>query len=189
MDKQGVKSYNKGYVRISKKACMRDIGMKKFKFDYDKAFLEYKYFAGERMSRKEWKKMGKFEKCNSYCEWEELVICENRQKTEEELHEFDHYLDNCISMINPQENLYTILCSVVFTAIITFFCDHINDFDNLVIKNHWVISLMLSIIFFSIVIVIMGVIMFNVMLSLWSTDAELTFLKGYRNIIRRMLEK
>ena len=50
MGKQGVKSYNKGYVRISKKACMRDIGMKKFKFDYDKAFLEYKYFAGERQS-------------------------------------------------------------------------------------------------------------------------------------------
>ena len=45
---------NMQYIRINRKACIRDIGEKKFDFDYNKELIEYKYMSGESMSRKDW---------------------------------------------------------------------------------------------------------------------------------------
>lgn len=39
---------------------------------------------------------------------------ENKEKTKIQLTEFEHYLDNKISMLKPQKNVYTILCSAAF---------------------------------------------------------------------------
>lgn len=103
MGKQDMKKYNMDYVRISKSPCMNEIGKKKYGFDYDKALLEYKYFVGEKMSRKEWKKLKDCKKCNSYFEWEKSVMNENKEKTKIQLTEFEHYLDNKISMLKPQK--------------------------------------------------------------------------------------
>ena len=85
------------------------------------------------MSRKEWKKLKDCKKCNSYFEWEKSVVNENKEKTKIQLAEFEHYLDNKISMLKPQENVYTILCSVLLGAIVTLLCDvdNINDYFNL----------------------------------------------------------
>lgn len=190
MGKQDMKKYNMDYVRISKSPCMNEIGKKKYGFDYDKALLEYKYFVGEKMSRKEWKKLKDCKKCNSYFEWEKSVMNENKEKTKIQLTEFEHYLDNKISMLKPQKNVYTILCSVLLGAIVTLLCDvdNINDYFNL--GNNYPFALFIvKIIIFPFLIIFAVRIMYKVMLPLWSTNTESTFLNEYRKIIKRMLDK
>ena len=173
MGKQDMKKYNMDYVRISKSPCMNEIGKKKYGFDYDKALLEYKYFVGEKMSRKE---------------WEKSVMNENKEKTKIQLTEFEHYLDNKISMLKPQKNVYTILCSALLGAIATYLCDHINHFFNL--ENDYQFTLFIVIIIIFPFLIIFAVwIMCKVMLPLWSTNTESTFLNEYRKIIKRMLDK
>lgn len=179
---------NMDYVRISKSPCMNEIGKKKYGFDYDKALLEYKYFVGEKMSRKEWEKLKDCKKCNSYFEWEKSVMNENKEKTKIQLTEFEHYLDNKISMLKPQKNVYTILCSALLGAIATYLCDHINHFFNL--ENDYQFTLFIVIIIIFPFLIIFAVwIMCKVMLPLWSTNTESTFLNEYRKIIKRMLDK
>ena len=188
MGKQDMKKYNMDYVRISKSPCMNEIGKKKYGFDYDKALLEYKYFVGEKMSRKEWEKLKDCKKCNSYFEWEKSVMNENKEKTKIQLTEFEHYLDNKISMLKPQKNVYTILCSELLCAIATYLCDHINHFFNL--ENDYQFTLFIVIIIIFPFLIIFAVwIMCKVMLPLWSTNTESTFLNEYRKIIKRMLDK
>lgn len=175
MGKQDMKKYNMDYVRISKSPCMNEIGKKKYGFDYDKALLEYKYFVGEKMSRKE---------------WEKSVMNENKEKTKIQLTEFEHYLDNKISMLKPQKNVYTILCSALLGAIVTLLCDvdNINDYFNL--GNNYPFALFIvKIIIFPFLIIFAVWIMYKVMLPLWSTNTESTFLNEYRKIIKRMLDK
>lgn len=188
MGKQDMKKYNMDYVRISKSPCMNEIGKKKYGFDYDKALLEYKYFVGEKMSRKEWKKLKDCKKCNSYFEWEKSVMNENKEKTKIQLAEFEHYLDNKISMLKPQENVYTILCSVFWATIVTFSVDYISAFFNFE-NNYQFILRIVNVITSAILIFLVALVMYKVMLPLWSTNTESTFLNEYRKIIKRMLDK
>lgn len=115
---------------------------------------------------------------------------ENKEKTKIQLAEFEHYLDNKISMLKPQENVYTILCSVLLGAIVTLLCDvdNINDYFNL--GNNYPFALFIvKIIIFPFLIIFAVWIMYKVMLPLWSTNTESTFLNEYRKIIKRMLDK
>lgn len=186
---QNMEKYNMKYVRINRKPCMHDIGKRKFGFDYKEEIIRYKYLTGERMSSSEWKKMEKYEKCNSYFAWKELIEKNNKEKTEEQLKEFDHYLDNRINMADPQKELYIIMCSVVLTGITTFFLDHIDIFDKVVIIGHPIISIICSIIFLVVIMSSLGFVMFNVMSPIWSTTIETTFLKEYQHVIKKMLQK
>ena len=142
----------------------------------------------EKMSRKEWKKLKDCKKCNSYFEWEKSVMNENKEKTKIQLTEFEHYLDNKISMLKPQKNVYTILCSALLGAIATYLCDHINHFFNL--ENDYQFTLFIVIIIIYIFLMLLvALVMYKVMLPLWSTNTESTFLNEYRKIIKRILDK
>ena len=188
MGKQDMKKYNMDYVRISKSPCMNEIGKKKYGFDYDKALLEYKYLVGEKVSRKEWKKLKDCKKCNSYFEWEKSVMNENKEKTKIQLTEFEHYLDNKISMLKPQKNVYTILCSALLGAIATYLCDHINHFFNLENDYQFTLFIVIIIIFIFLMLLV-ALVMYKVMLPLWSTNTESTIMNEYRKIIKRKLDK
>lgn len=95
-----------------------------------------------------------------------------------------------ITKAKPQENVYTILCSVLLGAIVTLLCDvdNINDYFNL--GNNYPFALFIvKIIIFPFLIIFAVWIMYKVMLPLWSTNTESTFLNEYRKIIKRMLDK
>lgn len=180
---------NMQYIRINRKACIRDIGEKKFDFDYNKELIEYKYMSGERMSRKEWRKMNKYEKYNSYTEWETSIVKENKHKTEKQLKEFDYYLRNRMNMVVPQKELNVILCSVIFSVITTVLVDQSNIYDVTLIEGHFFASIIAFLIRYAIIILLMGYIILNVMSPVWSSSTETTFLQEYEHVIKAMVKK
>ena len=113
---------------------------------------------------------------------------ENKEKTNKQLTEIEHNHDNKISMLKPQKNVYTILCSALLGAIATYLCDHINHFFNLENDYQFTLFIVIIIIFIFLMLLV-ALVMYKVMLPLWSTNTESSFLNEYRKIIKRMLDK
>jgi hypothetical protein len=72
--------------------------------------------------------------------------------------------------------------------IVTILFNHISVFFNFK-NNYQFILRIVNVITSVILIFLVALVMYKVMLPLWSTNTESTFLNEYRKIIKRMLDK
>lgn len=179
-------------VERTKKACIRDIGKKKFGFDYSEEIIKYKYLIGEKMSGREWKNLKENEKFNSYFEWEASIKENNKQKTGKQLKEFDHYLDSRINMIEAEKEQSTIGYSVILASIISAFVTLFANqkcTDKIIIKGNLVFSIPSNLVVFICVTLMVIYLISKVQLPVRSIIVEETLLKEYKKIIEEMLKE
>lgn len=179
-------------IRINKKSCIRDIGKKKFGFDYNEEIIKYKYLIGEQMDRREWGKLEEYEKFNSYFEWEASIKENNKQKTEKQLKEFDHYLDSRINMIEAEKEQSTIRYSAILAGIIsaaiTLFSNE-TFINKIIVKGNPIFSIILSVVVIICIVPPVIYIIAETQLSVRSIIVEKTLLKEYKKVIEEMLKE
>lgn len=172
-------------LRNDRKVCIDKIGKVKFGFDFNEECIKYKYLVGERMSKKEWRKIDKYEKYNSRIEWERAIKEKNKGKTKQQLKEFDFYLGNRIAMKSPEKEINIVLCSVVLAELVESICNIVIMNDS--IGNVGEVAIAIS--YILIVLLIMLGVTYCVISPVRSTVFEDTMLKAYRSVIRKMLKK
>lgn len=177
------------YVRKDRKACINDIGKKIFNFDFEEEKIKYQYFSGIKMSRQNWDKMQKYEKSRSYYEWKRAIEKKHKEKTRKQLKEFEHYLDNRINTISPQKDINGILCSVALATVATVFVNYADKINIIVEKNNLMITLIVAIILSIIILLPILWVVTSVILPIWTTSLEITFLKEYQKVIKEMLKR
>lgn len=113
------------YIRTNRKVCLNKKGFRAFGFDFNKEKIIYKFEAGFKLSKSEYKALDR--KFYSYSDWKKYVQDKYNSIQITELEEFEHYLLQRKGNNKTGNNVAMACSSVLLAAITSIFIDKYDE--------------------------------------------------------------
>lgn len=180
--------------KADKQITNADRGIKYHDFDFIKEFIIYKCVCGEKLKNNKWKKLEPKERLYKYADWKLYIENKYKNKSVEDLEEFERFLKYNSRMVKPKSDFWKILMTISLTL---FFSMLVNTLLNAQIDFSLLpAKLYLKALFYFIYVVVQVVIFFaligiisHVTNVIWENALEKYFLEDYEEIIREIINK
>lgn len=107
-------------IRKDRKKIIHQNGIENYCFDYNKELRIYLFLCGERLSKKEYKKLQDNEKMYTYAEWKSYIRNKYIKYSINALKEFSKYLNHRGRLYSPEREFINPMVSAIVSAFISF---------------------------------------------------------------------
>lgn len=179
-------------IRLNRKNCIEQIGKKKFMFDVNQELLYYKYLCGNRMSRKEWKKLDGDRLVFTYDQWSEQIKDKYDMFPKKCKIEFSKYLNQCIRERETFNKTDAVFAAATTSALITTRFKLLN-FDQTSSDCSFLVNMITTVIIAVIVMLFLVWIMMCINLNnlnlMRKQNIKVNFLEDYKKEIDSMIKE
>lgn len=106
-------------IRTKRERCIREKGEEDFNFYYEKELSIYYFLKGEKLSRKQWKRIDGTEKFNCHEEWKSYIKLKYKDP-KVDLEEFRKYLIHRKQRMRPISDFTNPFISAILSAVMTY---------------------------------------------------------------------
>ena len=111
--------YDNRMRRKTQNECIRELGKERFKFEFDKKFVEYRYLCGTKMKKNEYRKCQKNNAPYSYEQWEMKIKNKYIKYNKKQLEEFSRYLELGVWRKNKVKEVSSIFITAEVSGAVT----------------------------------------------------------------------